>query len=126
MHCHLVPIEVCIECGADQRVYPDGLALHQDGLESLNAEPVQRRCAVQQHGMISDDLLENLIHLRTLTLHDLLGALDRLGDSLFHELVDDERLEQLDPHGLGKATLVQLQLRSHDDDRTAGIIDTFA
>ncbi len=34
----------------------DGLALDQDRLEGLNAQTVQRRCTVQQHGVLGDDL----------------------------------------------------------------------
>jgi hypothetical protein len=58
-------------------------------------------------------------HTSGLALHDLLGALDRLGDALLHELADDERLEQLQRHRLGQAALVQLELRAHDDHRAA-------
>ena len=59
-------------------------------------------------------------------LHDLLGALHRLGDSLLDELVDDERLEQLERHRLGQAALVQLELRADDDDRAAGVVHALA
>jgi hypothetical protein len=38
----------------------------------------------------------------------------------------DERLEQLERHLLGQAALVQLQLRTDHDDRTAGIVDALA
>ena len=76
--------------------------------------------------MVLDDLLQDLVHLGALALHDLLGALDRLGDALLDQLVDDERLEQLDRHRLGQAALVQAQLRAHHDDRAAGVVDALA
>ena len=38
----------------------------------------------------------------------------------------DERLEQLERHLLRQAALVQLQLRTGHDDRTAGIVDALA
>src|SRR4051794_11581707 len=76
--------------------------------------------------MVADDLLEDLVHLGALPLHDLLGALDRLGDALLDELVDDERLEQLERHQLGQAALVQAQLRTDDDDRTARVVHALA
>ncbi len=76
--------------------------------------------------MVLDDLFQDLVHLRPLALHDLLGALDRLGDALLHQLVDDERLEQLDRHRLGQAALVQPELRTHHDDRTARVVHALA
>jgi hypothetical protein len=42
------------------------------------------------------------------------------------ELLHDERLEQLERHFLGQTALVQLQLRTDDDNRTAGIVDALA
>src|SRR4029450_4943893 len=38
----------------------------------------------------------------------------------------DERLEQLQRHLLGKTALVQLELGTDDDHRTAGIVDSLA
>jgi hypothetical protein len=61
---------------------------------------VERRRPVQQHRVILNDLLEDLVHLGAFALDDLLGPLDRLGNPLFHQLVNDERLEQLDRHRL--------------------------
>src|SRR4051812_9331036 len=45
---HLVAVEVRVERVADERVDLNRLALDEDRLERLKAEPVQRRCAVQQ------------------------------------------------------------------------------
>src|SRR5262249_31046432 len=42
------------------------------------------------------------------------------------ELRVDERLEELERHLLRQAALMQLQLRTHHDDRTAGIVDALA
>src|SRR5262245_7233319 len=84
---------------------------------------MKRRCAVQEYRMIADDLFENLVDLRRLALHDLLRALHRLGDALLDELVNDERLEQLERHQLGQAALVQPELGADDDDRTARVVD---
>src|ERR1051326_565390 len=100
----------------------NGLALDQHRLERLDAQSVQRRRAVEQHRVVANDLFENLVHLRRLALDDLLGALHRLRDSLLDELVNDEWLEQLERHQLGQTALVQLELRTDDDDRTARIV----
>jgi hypothetical protein len=67
---------------------------------------VQCGRAVEEHRVVTNDLFENLVHLRRLALDDLLRALHRLGDALFHQLVDDERLEQFQRHQLGQAALV--------------------
>ena len=87
VHGHLVPVEVGVERRANERVNSNGLAFYQNRLKCLNTESVERRGAVQQHRVIADDLLEDLVHLGALTLHDLLGALHRLGDALLDELV---------------------------------------
>src|SRR5437764_12100305 len=104
----------------------NGLALHEDRLERLNAKPVQSRRAVEQHGVIANDLFEDLVHLGRLPLDDLFRALHRLGDALLDELMDDERLEELERHQLRQTALVELQLRADDDDRTPRVVDALA
>ena len=64
VHGHLVTVEVGVERLTDQRVQLDGLALHQLRLEGLDTQAVQRRCAVQQHRVLGDDLFEDVPHLR--------------------------------------------------------------
>src|SRR5690606_3013774 len=92
----------------------------------LDAETVQRRRAVQEHGVILDDLLQHLVHLRVVTLDQLLRALDRLRLTTLLQLVDDERLEQLDRHRLRQTALMELELRADHDDRTARVVDALA
>ena len=55
---------------------------------------------------------------------DLLRALHSLHDAALDELTDNEWLVELGSHKLGNTTLVHLQLRTYDDYRTSGIIDT--
>src|SRR6267142_149310 len=83
-------------------------------------------CTIQEHRVIANDLFENLINFRRLLFHDLLGALHRLGDSLLDELMNDEWLEELQRHRLRQTALVQLELRTDDDDRTARVVDALA
>jgi hypothetical protein len=59
-------------------------------------------------------------------LDQLLGALDRGDQAALFELVVDERLEQLERHLLGQTALVQAQLGTDDDDRTAGVVDALS
>ena len=126
VHGHLVAVEVGVERGADQRVDLDGLALDQLRLEGLDAETVQRGCAVEQHRVLGDDLFEDVPHDRTGALDHALGALDVLRVVEVDQALHDERLEQLERHLLGQAALVQLELRADDDDRTAGVVDALA
>ena len=106
MHRHLVAVEVGIECRANQGVNSNRFAFDQNGLKRLNTQSVQRRCTVQQNRVVLNDFLEDLIHLRALALHNLLRAFDRLGNALFDQLVNDERLEQLDGHRLWQSALM--------------------
>ncbi len=59
-------------------------------------------------------------------LDHLLGLLDGGAVAGLFETVIDERLEELERHLLGKTALVQLQFRTDDDDRTAGVVDALA
>ena len=81
VHGHLVAVEVGVEGGADQRMQLDRLAFDQHGLERLDAEAVQRRCAVEQHRMLADDLFQDIPDLGLLLLDQLLRLLDRLARS---------------------------------------------
>ncbi len=123
---HLVAVEVGVERRADERVDLDGLALDEHRLERLDAEPVEGRRAVQEHRVVADDLLERVPDLGDAGLDQLLGGLDGLREPLLLEAVVDERLEELDGHLLGKAGLVELQLRADDDDGAARVVDALA
>ena len=123
---HLVAVEVRVERGAHQRVDLDGLALDQHRLEGLDAEPVQRRRAVQEHRVLLDHVLQHVPHLGPEPLDHLLGAPDVRRQRPVHEHLHDERLEQLDRHEARQAALVHLQARTDHDDRTARVVDALA
>ena len=126
MHRHLVAVEVGVEGRADQRVNLDGLALDQHRLKGLNAQAMQRGSAVQQHRMVLDDLFEDVPHHRLLHLHHFFGLLDGGAVARLLQAVIDERLEEFERHLLGQTALVQLQLRTHHDDRTARVVHALA
>ena len=126
VHGHLIAVEVCIECGADQRVNLDGLAFDQHRLKRLDTEAMERRRAVQQHGVILDDLFQDVPHDGLLQFDHFLGLLDGGAVAGLFEPVIDEGLEQFERHLLGQAALVQLEFRTDHDDRTAGVIDALA
>ena len=126
VHGHLVTVEVGVEGRADERVDLDGLALDELRLEGLDAEAVQGGCAVEQHGVLGDDLFEDVPHDRAGALDHALGRLDVLRVVEVDQALHHERLEQLERHLLGQTALVQLELRADDDDRTAGVVDALA
>ena len=78
MYCHLVSIKIGVERLADKRRDSDGLAFYQDRHERLNAEAMQRRWAVEQHGVVLDNFFQYIPHgaLRGEMLHIGLGAFD--------------------------------------------------
>ena len=53
MHGHLVAVEVRVVRRADERMQMDRFAFDQHRLEGLNAETMERRCAVEQHRMLA-------------------------------------------------------------------------
>ena len=126
VHRHLVTVEVGVERRADERVDLDGLALDQLRLEGLDAEAVQRGRPVEQHRVLGDDLFEDVPHDRAGALDHPLGGLDVLRVRQVDQALHHERLEQLQRHLLGQTALVQLQLRTRHDDRTAGVVDALA
>src|SRR5262249_40587340 len=126
VHGHLVAVKVRVERCADQRVQLDRLAFDQHRLKGLNAKTVQGRSAIEQHRVLADHLVEDVPNFRLLLLDQLLGLLDRRGQTLGIEPRVDERLEQLERHFLWRATLVQLEFGADHDHRAAGIVDALA
>src|SRR5215213_1402576 len=126
VHRHLVAVEVRVEGGTDQRVDLDGLTLHEHRLESLNAEAVERRRAVQEHGVLLYDVFEDVPNLGTEPLDHLLGAADVRRQGPINEDLHHERLEELDGHQAWEAALVHLQARADHDDRPAGVVHALA
>ena len=102
----------------------DVLAFHQDRLERLNAQTVQRRCTVQKHRMLGDDLFEHAPHFGIATVHKTLGALHVLRVVEVHKTLDDERLEQFEGHRLRQTALVHAQGRTDHDHGTTGVVHT--
>ena len=126
MHGHLVAVEVGVEGGAAQGVQLQRLALHQHRLKGLDAEAVQRRGAVEHHGMVLDDAFQDVPDLGAHALHGALGGLDVDGHALIDQALDDEGLEQFQGHLLGQAALIEFQRRADDDNRTAGVVHALA
>ncbi len=126
VHSHLVAVEVGVECRAHQRVQLDRLTLDQDGLKRLNAQTMQSRCTVEQHGMFADHLLQHVPDLRLLPFHHALGGLDGGRNPQALQAREHEWLEQFQGHALGQTALMQAEGGPHHDHRAAGIVDALA
>src|SRR5699024_7670900 len=98
---------------------------HQDRLEGLDSQTVQRRGAVQHNRMLFDNVFQYVPYLRLQSFHHLLGVLDIVCSSVLHQLFHNERLEQLDCHLLWQTALIDLKFRSDYDNGTSGVVDTF-
>ena len=116
MNRHLVAVEVRVERGAHERMELYRLAFDQYRLERLDAEPVQRGRAIEENRMLTNDFLQDVPHLGTLSLDEPLGGLDRSRETAELQLAQDERLEQLERHLLRQPALVELQGRADDHD----------
>ena len=123
MNRHLVAVEVGVERGTAQRVELDGATFNEHRRERLDTKSVQRRRTVEQYGVILDNALEGVPDLILSALYHLLSLLDVLRGALLNEVVEHERLEQLESHLLRETALIHLQLRTNDDNGTSGVVD---
>ena len=86
---------------------------------------MQRRRAVEHDRMLADHFVENIPNFGQFALDHLFCTLDRRDVAAFFELVVNKRLEKFERHLFRQSALMQAQLRSDDDDRTARIINAF-
>ena len=125
VHCHLVAVEVGVECRTCKGVQFDCASFDKYGFKCLDGQTVQRGCAVEQHGVLSDYAFQNIPHLCVGALYTLLCRLDVVALSRFHQFVHYKRLEQFQCHFLGNTALVKFEFRSYHDYGTTGVVHTF-
>src|SRR5688572_16890339 len=70
-------------------------------------------------------IFQNIPDHRILPVNDLFRRLHSLDNSSFDKLSDNERLEEFSCHVFGQSTLMQFQLRTHNDNRATGIVNAF-
>jgi len=99
-----------LNAAARQRVELYRAALDEHGLERLYAQAVERRRAVEQHGVVLDDLFQHAPDRLVCAVHDALRALYVVRLALLDQLLHDERTEQLESHFLGQTALIHLEL----------------
>ena len=119
VHRHLVAVEVGVIGGAYQRMKLNRFAIDENRLEGLDAKPVQRRRAVEQDRMLTDDFIEDVPHFGHFALDHFFGALDGRDKAALFELVVDKGFEKLEGHLLRQPALVQPKFGSHDNHRAA-------
>ena len=76
--------------------------------------------------MTLDDGLETVPDFGLCALDHLAGGLDVVGNALFHQILHDKGLEQLQSHFLRQTALIHLQLRADNDNGTTGVVNTLA
>ncbi len=126
MNSHLVAVEVGVKSGAGEGMQLNGLALDQNRLKRLNTQAVQGRRTVQKDRMLFDNILQNVPYLGASLFHHALGGLHIVCQLAGNELLHDERLEQLQRHFLGQTALIELKLRTDNNNGTAGIVHALA
>ena len=102
----------------------DSSSLYEDRLKRLNGQTVKRRCAVEQYGVLLDDILECVPYLGRDLLYLLLCVLDIRCLLSLYKALHNERLEELKRHLFRKSALINLELGSCYDNRTSRIVDT--
>src|SRR5690606_8798428 len=123
---HLVTVEVGVKCSANQRMQLNCLTFDKDRFKCLDAQTVQRRRTVQHDRVFADNLFEDVPNHWFLRFYQFLGGLDCRCQAHHFQTIENERLEQFERHQLGQTALVQLELRAHHNNRTAGVVDALA
>ena len=126
VHGHLVAVEVGVVGRTHERMQTDGLAFHEQGFKGLNAQTVQGRRAVQEHGIFAHHFGENVPHHEFLAFDHLLGALDGGSVASLFQFGIDEGLEEFQSHLLGQAALMELERRTDADNGTTGVVHALA
>ena len=126
MNRHLVAVEVRVERRTDERMQTDRRTFNKDRVERLNRKSVQGRRTVEHDRMSLGHLFKNIPDDRLSALDHFLCAADGVGITASLEVADDERFKQNKRHLLRKTALCEFQFRTDNDDRTAGVVDSFS
>ncbi len=106
MNCHLVAVEVSIECGTYQWVQLDGFAFYQLWLKCLDTEPVQGWCTVEQYRMFGNNFFQYIPNLWTGAFHHAFCRFDILCVVEVNQTFHHKRLEQFQCHLFWQTGLV--------------------
>ena len=105
---HLVAVKVRVVCRTRERMQLQSTPLGEHRLKGLDAQTVQCRCTVEEHGMLLDDILKHVPDLGACALDHALCRLDVVGSAVRLQFFHDKGLEELECHFLRQAALVEL------------------
>ena len=126
MNRHLVAVKVGVVRRTCKRMELQRTPLGEHRFKCLNAETVERRSTIEEHGMLLDDTLEHIPNLGTRALNHALGRLDVVRGAVRLEFLHNKRLEKLERHLLRQTALMKFQLGTDDDNGTPGIVHALA
>ena len=116
MHRHLIAVEVRIERRTHQWVQTNRLPFDKHRLKRLNGKSVQCRRTVQKHIVMLDDFIQNFVRLFRFRIHHTPGGSHVVRVFLLNHLVDDKGLEELQRHLFRQSGLMELQLRTNNNN----------
>ena len=124
---HLVTVEVRVKRRTYKGVKLDCTSLNEHGLERLNRKAVECRCTVEHYGVFLDYIFKGIPYLGIHICFINLFLCFLYVSCLLHfcKALNNEGLEQFKSHFLRKTTLINLKIRTYNDNGTTGIVNTF-
>ena len=126
MHGHLVAVKVGVECGTSKRMKFKSLTLYKYRLECLYAKSVKCRRTVEHYRMTLDNSFKCVPDLRLSTFYSLSCCLYVLSMTALYKYFHYKGLEKFESHLFRKTALIHFKLRTYDDNRTSGIVNTLS
>ena len=126
MNRHLVAVEVRIESCGHQRVKLNCAALDEHRLESLDTQTMQCWRAVEHHRAVLNHLFQHFPDFGTVALDKAARSLNIGSVIMADQSCNHKWSEELERHRFWQSALVQLERRTHNDHRTARVVDALA
>ena len=122
---HLVTVEVSVISRTHQWVQLNRFTFDQLRFERLNTQTVQCWCTVQHDRVFADNISQNVPDFCGFALNHFLCSFNGCRQTTVFQFAEDKRLEQFQSHLLRQTTLMQTQLWTHGNYRTARVVNTF-
>src|ERR1035437_531609 len=104
----------------------DGAAVDQHRLESLDAETVQRRCAVEQYRPLFDNLFQDIVDFRSGPFDQSAGAFNIMCQVFLYQVTHHKGFKKIQGHAPRQTALMQFQFGADYDDRTSAVVDALS
>ena len=102
----------------------DCLTFYQDRLKCLDTQTMQCRSTVQHNRMLFNNVFQYIPYFCLETLYHFLSTLDIMSRTICNQFFHNERFEQLDCHLFRQTTLIDLKLRSDNNNGTSRVVNT--